>query len=670
MPKIQKLSQHVADLIAAGEVVERPASVVKELVENAIDAGARCVTVEIQNGGMSLIRVTDDGCGIADEDAETAFLRHATSKIHEAEDLEALHTLGFRGEALAAIASVSKIDLLTKQAAAAFGTSLHLEAGRVTQHEESGCPDGTTILIRDLFYNTPARMKFMRRDSVEASNALSAVQKQALAHPEVAFRFLKDGAELLSTPGDGALATVIYTLFGRDEARTMVEVDGHWEKIAVSGFISRPTATRGTRGYQNFFVNGRFVRSKMLTTALEEAYRNQIMVGRFPACVLKITLPENQVDVNVHPAKTEVKFLREREIFDAVHYAALAALNRTPGRVEMQLPEKKRQPDDGAPSAGMPQQAAFGGSGISAASGVRGASADAAQSPVARPAARQESFFRQMTAEEFKMLHSVLSNSAQVKPTQALVRDVLTPRGCAADGETAAPRTENTAPQARAAETQKAASPESSTQRAASEDAADAQQTIALPQTPFRVIGEVFHTYILIEQGGNLLFMDKHAAHERILFEKLRAQERVRMPQLLLTPYAVSLSQEESAVLLENRALLRELDYDFDDLGDGTLLVRQIPTEVELSDTQATLSEFAGTLLRGSRDHADALRDELLHTVACKAAIKAGYHTEPQERDALVREVLSREDLKYCPHGRPILVTLSEGKLRRQFGRS
>lgn len=667
MPKIQKLSQHVADLIAAGEVVERPASVVKELVENAIDAGARCVTVEIQNGGMSLIRVTDDGCGIADEDAETAFLRHATSKIHEAEDLEALHTLGFRGEALAAIASVSKIDLLTKQAAAAFGTSLHLEAGRVTQHEESGCPDGTTILIRDLFYNTPARMKFMRRDSVEASNALSAVQKQALAHPEVAFRFLKDGAELLSTPGDGALATVIYTLFGRDEARTMVEVDGHWEKIAVSGFISRPTATRGTRGYQNFFVNGRFVRSKMLTTALEEAYRNQIMVGRFPACVLKITLPENQVDVNVHPAKTEVKFLREREIFDAVHYAALAALNRTPGRVEMQLPEKKRQPDDGVPSAGTPQQAAFGGS---AASGAKGASAGAVQSPVARPAARQESFFRQMTAEEFKTLHSVLSNSAQVKPTQALVRDVLTPCGSAADRETAAPRTENAAPQARAAEAQEAAPPEPSTQRAASEDAADAQQTIALPQTPFRVIGEVFHTYILIEQGGNLLFMDKHAAHERILFEKLRAQERVRMPQLLLTPYAVSLSQEESAVLLENQALLRELGYDFDDLGDGTLLVRQIPTEVELSDTQATLSEFAGTLLRGSRDHADALRDELLHTVACKAAIKAGYHTEPQERDALVREVLSREDLKYCPHGRPILVTLSEGKLRRQFGRS
>lgn len=668
MPKIQKLSQHVADLIAAGEVVERPASVVKELVENAIDAGARCVTVEIQNGGMSLIRVTDDGCGIADEDAETAFLRHATSKIHEAEDLEALHTLGFRGEALAAIASVSKIDLLTKQAAAAFGTSLHLEAGRVTQHEESGCPDGTTILIRDLFYNTPARMKFMRRDSVEASNALSAVQKQALAHPEVAFRFLKDGAELLSTPGDGALATVIYTLFGRDEARTMVEVDGHWEKIAVSGFISRPTATRGTRGYQNFFVNGRFVRSKMLTTALEEAYRNQIMVGRFPACVLKITLPENQVDVNVHPAKTEVKFLREREIFDAVHYAALAALNRTPGRVEMQLPEKKRQPDDGVPSVGTPQQAAFGGS---AASGAKGASAGAVQSPVARPAARQESFFRQMTAEEFKTLHSVLSNSAQVKPTQALVRDVLTPCGSAADRETAAPRMEDTAPQgAMAAEAQEAASPEPLAQRAASEDAADAQQTIALPQTPFRVIGEVFHTYILIEQGGNLLFMDKHAAHERILFEKLRAQERVRMPQLLLTPYAVSLSQEESAVLLENQALLRELGYDFDDLGDGTLLVRQIPTEVELSDTQATLSEFAGTLLRGSRDHADALRDELLHTVACKAAIKAGYHTEPQERDALVREVLSREDLKYCPHGRPILVTLSEGKLRRQFGRS
>ena len=337
MPKIQQLSQHVADLIAAGEVVERPASAAKELVENAIDAGARNVTVELQNGGMTFLRVTDDGCGIPADEAETAFLRHATSKLRQAADLEAIHTLGFRGEALAAISSVSRIDLLTKTADAPFGLSLHLEAGKVTQREEAGCPDGTTIIVRDLFFNTPARMKFMKRDTVEGSALLDTVRRLAVAHPEVSFRVLREGEELLHTSGDGQLLGAVYAVLGRQTAKDMIAVDSHWEKIALTGFVTKPTATRGNRSGQLFFVNGRFVRSKTLMAALEEAYRNRMMVGRFPACVLHLHIPEHLVDVNVHPAKTEVKFLNEREVFDCVRYGVQGALDGDAGRVELKL---------------------------------------------------------------------------------------------------------------------------------------------------------------------------------------------------------------------------------------------------------------------------------------------------------------------------------------------
>ena len=316
---IHQLSPHVADLIAAGEVVERPASVVKELLENAVDAGAKHVSVEIQNGGMTFIRLTDDGCGMSAEDAEIAFLRHATSKIRDKQDLEAIGTLGFRGEALAAIASVSKIDLLTRTADESFGTSLHLEAGKIIQRSEAGCPPGTTIIVRDLFYNTPARMKFMKRDSAEGAAVFSAVQKQAVAHPDVAVRFLRDGKEELSTPGDGQLLSAIYAVFGRQTAMDMVELKSSWEKTRVQGYISKPTASRGNRNYQIFFVNGRYVKSPVLSAALEEAYRNQMMVGRFPACVLELSMPLGAVDVNIHPAKTEVKFLNERDAYDCVY---------------------------------------------------------------------------------------------------------------------------------------------------------------------------------------------------------------------------------------------------------------------------------------------------------------------------------------------------------------
>ena len=339
MARILQLSPHVADLIAAGEVVERPGSVVKELVENAIDAGAKRVAVEIQNGGMTLIRVTDDGCGMDRQDAQTAFLRHATSKLRREEDLAAIGTLGFRGEALAAISAVSRIRLLTCTPDSGEGTAVTLDAGVITACETAGCPRGTTIVVRDLFFNTPARLKFMKSDVAEGANVTAVVQRLALAHPEIAFRLLRDGQETLQTAGDGQLLSAVCAVFGRQAAREMIPVEGHWEKTTVSGFVSLPTATRGSRSWQVFFVNGRYVKSKTMTAALEEAYRNRIMSGRFPSCVLNVQLPLTGVDVNVHPAKTEVRFLSEKSVFDCVHYGVLAALGREPGRKDLNFPK-------------------------------------------------------------------------------------------------------------------------------------------------------------------------------------------------------------------------------------------------------------------------------------------------------------------------------------------
>lgn len=630
MAKIHTLPAHIADMIAAGEVVERPASAAKELIENAIDAGAKNVTVELQN--VTFLRVTDDGCGMAPEDAETAFLRHATSKLRTAEDLEAIHTLGFRGEALAAISAVSRIDLLTKTADAPFGSSLHLEAGVVTEREEAGCPNGTTIIVRDLFYNTPARLKFMKSDSVEASALLSMVQRQALAHPEVSIRLLRDGQEQLHTPGDGKLLSAISAVLGRQAAKEMVEVNSRFEKYALTGFVSKPSATRGNRASQLFFVNGRHIRSKSLTVALEEAYRNRLMVGRFPSCVLQLTLPENQVDVNVHPAKTEVKFLRERDVFDCVRYGVQGALDRANGQVEMQLPK--------------PQKTA----------------------PAAKP-----DFFRTMRAEDFRAVAQTLETAPRVQPSQA-VKDSLRP---AQPVEPPAPQPIYTAaapekpqPEKPIATPEKPPTvpeklPETTT------PPEPAQETSLLHPAPdYRLVGEVFDTYILVEQEKKLLLIDKHAAHERILFEKFRARTEPIMPQLLLTPILCEPEREEAAILLENQDLLASLGYSISDYGGGTLAIGQLPAELAPEDAAATLSALAVDLSNGKRDDPSDLRDTLLHTIACKAAIKGGWRTDAAEREALVREVMSRDDIQYCPHGRPVCTVLTQAQLERQFKRS
>lgn len=633
MPKILQLSPHVANLIAAGEVVERPASVVKELLENAVDAGASQVTVEIRDGGMTFLRVTDNGCGMAAEDARTAFLRHATSKLRSAEDLAAISTMGFRGEALAAIASVSRIDLLTKTPGAISGTALQLEAGNITEENEAGCPDGTTIIVRDLFFNTPARMKFMKSDTVEGSRVAAAVQLQALAHPEVAFRFLRDGKEVLSTPGTGGLEAAVYCVYGRDGGK-MVKVDSRWDSYSLSGYVSKPTDSRPSRNLQTFFVNGRPVKSRLLIAAFEEAYRNQLMVGKFPACVLHLVLPANSVDVNVHPAKTEVKFLNEKAVFDCIHYGVLGALNKTPDRPQVQF---KPTPAVTPAQPAAPQKAA------------------------AVPA-KQENFFRTMTAQEYKNFSSAVKDAPRPEPRAAAATATLVER--------AADKALHQTVQLPSTVPDRIVMPSPSVAREESQQEME-QTSLSMPQQlPWRLVGELYRSYILVEQGEEAFLIDKHAAHERILFEKLKDNQEAISSQALLSPVPCRLSPDSTGLLLANQDMLTELGFEIDEFGDNTLLLRQIPMDLSEEDAADALDALAADLMNGRREKNTNVRDELLHTVACKAAIKAGWHTDEKELLALVKQVMEREDLKYCPHGRPICVTLSKKQLEKQFKRT
>ena len=634
MSKIIKLSPHVANLIAAGEVVERPASVAKELLENAVDAGATQVTIEIRDGGMTFLRVTDNGCGMEADDARTAFLRHATSKLKTAEDLAAISTMGFRGEALAAIASVSRIDLMTKTEGAISGTSLTLEAGNITEETEAGCPQGTTIIVRDLFYNTPARMKFMKSDTVESGRITATVQAQALAHPQVAFRLLRDGKEVLSTPGTGKLQDAVFGIYGREFGR-MVQVESAWEGYRLSGYVCKPTDARPSRNMQTFFVNGRPVKSRILMAALEEAYRNQIMVGKFPACVLHLDFPAHQVDVNVHPAKTEVKFLNEKAVFDCVHYGVLGALNQTSDRPQMQF----KTP-------------------------VQPASQKAAP-------AKQETFFRTMDAQEFRAFQSAIKQAPRPDPAAAVATANAVSHTPIMRQMPITPIQERKAPPMPPVPPQPPVPPVPPMPPVPPVPVVEPEQMVMdMPrETPWRIVGELYNSYIIVEQGEDAFLIDKHAAHERILFEKLKANQESISSQMLLAPQPLRLQADDRAILLENRELLSSLGFEVEEFGTDTLLIRQIPMDLSQGDAAATLETMAADLAMGKREKAATVRDEILHTVACKAAIKAGWHTDEKELTALVKTVMDREELKYCPHGRPICISLSKKQLEKQFKR-
>lgn len=682
MSVITVLDPHVADLIAAGEVVERPASAAKELIENAVDAGASAVTVEIAHGGMTFLRVTDDGGGIPADQLKTAFLRHATSKLHSARDLEAIGTLGFRGEALAAICAVSRMEVLTCTADAPLGASLTVEGGVFGQVEEAGCPQGTTMVVRDLFYNTPARQKFLKKDAAEGAAVFAVVQKAALSHPEVSFHFIRDGKQELMTPGDGQLKSAVYAVLGRELALGLRPVQSAGEEMTVTGFVSMPTCCRASRSWQFFFVNGRPVKSPLMAAAVEQAYQNQKMVGKFPGCVLHLDIRRSAVDVNVHPAKSEVKFGSERQVFSAVYHAVLSALEADRSRPQVEL---KPKPIPGVRSVDQvteqqltitPRPAAaqkpVGAAVPSGPASVAPSPRPASPKPVSPPVNLrvQDSTYRPLTR-----VSPVPAGPVEKKPEVSVPSPVFPAKSepFATDDK---PRVENPAPEgpvipekpAGAAVSEKnvgAAVPSSPVPQ---ESAGAAGPGGPSPEElPWRMVGEVLHTYIVVEQGDRVFFIDKHAAHERMNFDRMKAQGYDPMAQTLLSPALCRLPAQEQAVLLAHQELLGQFGFDVDQLGDA-LAVRQAPFDVDVGDIEATLSELAQRLLTTGDADPAAARDELLHTMACKAAIKGGWKTSDQELERVARAVMSGQ-VKYCPHGRPVAIELTQKELEKQFKR-
>ena len=644
MPDIQILSPHLADLIAAGEVVERPASVVKELVENAFDAGARTVTVELRGGGATYLRVTDDGCGMAPEDAGIAFLRHATSKLHDEQGLEAIGTMGFRGEALAAISAVSHITLTTRQRGAAAGTHMTLDAGDIQDMYETGCPEGTTMIVRDLFFNTPARRKFLKSDRAEGAACAAAALRCALGRPDVSVRCIRDGEEVFFSPGDNKLDSCVYSLLGRDLAMSLLPCAGEGDGVRVHGFISSPAAGRGSRAQQHFFCNGRWIKSAALQAALEQAYRNTLLVGRFPACVLYIELSCAAVDVNVHPAKTEVKFTHERAVFDAVYYGARAAL------------EAEREPVTTLPKAAKPAPAPTAAPFVPAAPKAAPAAAQHQPAPAAPAFAPARTYAPAAPAEEAVAFRSPTA-SAFAAPRVAPPPVFITTPARPVPGTPPAP--EPVMPVAQPVQT--AIEPEPAVPSPLESAAPPAEP-------PARLIGEAMHTYILVEKGETLILIDKHAAHERINFDRLRQSPADIPSQTLLEPLPFTPDASDADVLQQYGGLLAELGFTLEPFGRSDYILRGVPAQLDAADALPALEEICAQLRHGARMDAQSVRDEVLKTVACKAAIKAGWQTEPEELLRLADAVCAGE-VKYCPHGRPVAVTLTRRELDKLFKR-
>lgn len=618
MTNINILSPHVADMIAAGEVVERPASVIKELVENSFDAGARSVTVELRNGGATYIRVTDDGKGMSPDDAGVAFLRHATSKLRDERGLEAIGTMGFRGEALAAISAVSHIELVTRERGAETGARVTLNAGDIADMEECGCPEGTSLTVRDIFYNTPARLKFLKSDRAEASACVLAALRCAMARPDVSLRCIRDGREEFFTPGDGRQESCVYSLLGRYTAASMLSVAGENGGVSVSGFASSPSAGRGNRAQQYFFCNGRFIKSALLQAAVEQAYKNTLLTGRYPACVVYMTLSFGSVDVNVHPAKTEVKFSDEKKVFDTVYYAVQSALAGEARTAEVKL------------SAG-----------------------------TVKAAEPKRDFYQTMSAQNFR--DNGYKPAQQPAPAQTRVD---TP---AAVRQPQAVYMTRQAPPPPAFAKAAAAPPE--TPRAAAGTPAVRADIPPKPAAPeFRLIGEALDTYIIIETGDNVMLIDKHACHERMIFDRLKEQKREIMAQTLLIPATFTPSAEDAELMEKNAELLTELGFEIEPYGESAYAVRAVPADMDAGDLPAAIEEICEKLRKNRAMTAAEARDEILHTVACKAAIKAGWKTDPLELRRLCEAVVSGR-VKYCPHGRPVAVTLTKTELEKQFKR-
>lgn len=655
MAHINILPKEVYSLIAAGEVVERPMSVVKEMLENSIDAGARHIIVEIKNGGTTYIRITDDGCGIAREDVEKVFISHATSKISTGEDLNAIGTLGFRGEAMASIAAVAKVELLTKTENESSGTRYEINGGEKISLSDAGCPNGTTVVVRDIFFNVPARMKFLKKDVTEGNAVQGVVDRIALSHPEISFRFIRDGKQMLITSGNSDLKGTVYSVFGAELSDTLIETDYSYNSMRLTGYVSRPHQSRKSRSMQFFFINGRLVKSATAMAALEQAYKNLIMVGRYPACVLNIEIDPKLVDVNVHPSKTEVRFVNEKPVFDLVYYGVKTAVETknsvkegsfysdANGRNYRNLETQTSKIDFGVKPE-QPSQLKFSNA--------------TANNPwrVAAPSGYTEHKRKDSYGDpkDYKIKSGrIFSENETVEENEYSTTVTID----FSDKKDTAEKPENTV------------SAQPSAQEASAPAAAVVDEKDDVPA--FKVVGEAFNTYIIVEIKNDLYYIDKHAAHERMNFERLKkeAAQTGIASQALLVPTAVSMTPEEYEAVISNIHLLSKCGFAAEDFGSNTVIVREIPALLEGCDVKDLILEIAQKLLEHKTDIEPEKMDWIFHSSSCRAAVKGGDKTTPQERELFVEKLLSMPEIRYCPHGRPVMVKISRYELEKQFGR-
>lgn len=662
MPQINVLSKEISELIAAGEVIERPSSVIKELVENSIDSGARHITVEIKNGGTTYMRVTDDGCGIASEDVPKAFLRHATSKIVSKDDLDNIFTLGFRGEALASVCAVSKVELMTKQKGETYGTRYVIEGSVEIAHEESGCPDGTTIIIRDIFYNVPARAKFMKKDVTEANAVSSIVQKIALSHPDIAIKMIRDNRVEFNSSGDGELYSAVYAIFGKDFVRDLLPVEYEADGIKVSGYTIKPLYAKFNRSFQNFFVNGRYVKSKLCSVALENSYENMIMTGKFPACVLMIDMHPSQMDVNIHPTKAEVRFINEKQVTNAIYFAVKNAFAEGGLIYEFETKQQRdwfKQPE---PEPVVQQEFMF--TPIEDIAKKEAELNIPAAAPIPEvPAVTEEkpqisTGWAEFDNEPEKKSEYAVFKSEPVEEKPLLDRKKLDLEAVKAAAEAADEGFKYLDVKA----FEKKQEPEIIQPKAVE------QEKPPIPE--IKVIGEAFGLYVIVETEGKLVMIDKHAAHERIIFERLKSRNCRQYSQKLLVGIKLLLTGEEIDALENNSGLLEDMGFAFDFSEKPYITATALPTFLMDCDAEAIICEVAENLRSHKLNPQSSYLDDVLHNMACKAAIKANDKNTPQEMKALAEQVFADEKIRHCPHGRPVMFTMTKANIDHQFKRT